>query len=205
MAQSDKSSSFFNIFNFSSYAPVATTDDPNAAQLQPSIGQILRSKRVRFLGAAGAITLLILLFVYTPSETFDEYLHNPLSAITGPSAPSDKKATPIPPVPDSGVDWSRFAYTQYATNSAYLCNSVMIFETLHRLGSKADRLLMYPASMKADPSSDNADSKLLIKAQKEYGVKLQPIEVQHRDGGDRMPPKPAPQPLPPLWEYQLMD
>jgi hypothetical protein len=195
MAQPDKSS-FFNFFNFSSYAPVATTDDPNAAQLKPNIGQILRSKRVRFLGAAGAITILILLFVYSPPENLDKYLHNPLAAITGPSAPSDKPATAIPPVPDTGVDWSKFAYTQYATNSAYLCNSVMLFETLHRLGSKADRLLMYPSNMKADASSDNSDSKLLIKAQKEYGVKLQPVEVQHRDGGDRMLPRTPPPPLP---------
>ncbi len=42
-------------------------------------------------------------------------------------------------VPPGDVNWSRFAYVQYVTNSAYLCNSVMLFETLHRLGSKADR------------------------------------------------------------------
>ncbi|PIL22730.1 hypothetical protein GSI_15423 [Ganoderma sinense ZZ0214-1] len=83
----------------------------------------------------------------------------------------------------SGVDWSRFAYSQYATNSAYLCNSLMFFASLERLGSKASRLLMFPNSMKPDPNG-TSDSRLLLKAQNEYGVKLVPIAVQHRSGGD---------------------
>jgi hypothetical protein len=36
------------------------------------------------------------------------------------------------------LNWSDFAYTQYVTNTNYLCNSVMLFESLHRLKSKAD-------------------------------------------------------------------
>lgn len=43
------------------------------------------------------------------------------------------------------VDWRRFAYVQYVTNALYLCNSVMIFEQLHRLGAKPDLLLLYPS------------------------------------------------------------
>nr|RBQ98138.1 hypothetical protein FVER53263_11624 [Fusarium verticillioides] len=87
---------------------------------------------------------------------------------------------------DDGGDWSRFAYIQYVTNEDYLCNSVMIFEALHRLGSKADRLLMYPQEM-LDPEAEYASShggKLLIRARDEYNVTLQPIEIQHRDGQD---------------------
>lgn len=82
------------------------------------------------------------------------------------------------------VDWSRFAYTQYVTNSDYLCNSVMIFEALHRLGSKADRVMMYPNYMMKDPSiqyTKGRNKRLLLKARDEYGVKLVPIDVQHRD------------------------
>ncbi|KAK9251415.1 nucleotide-diphospho-sugar transferase [Lipomyces tetrasporus] len=63
----------------------------------------------------------------------------------------------------NGIDWSRFAYVQYVTNTAYLCNSVMLFEILHRLGSKAHRLMM-----------------LLRQARDKYGVKLMPIEIQRR-------------------------
>ncbi|PYI05196.1 nucleotide-diphospho-sugar transferase [Aspergillus sclerotiicarbonarius CBS 121057] len=80
------------------------------------------------------------------------------------------------------VDWSRFAYTQYVTNTAYLCNSVMLFETLNRLGSRADRLIMYPAEFSAQ--DDSVEAKLLRKARDEYGVKLAPIEVQSRNTAD---------------------
>lgn len=87
---------------------------------------------------------------------------------------------------DDGVDWSRFAYIQYVTNEDYLCNSVMIFEALHRLGSKADRLLMYPKEMLVPdaPYSKTHGGQLLIRARDEYNVTLQPIEIQHRDGQD---------------------
>jgi hypothetical protein len=173
MAQSsDKASSLWRFFSFSPYAALAT-DESGTTQLQPNVGQILRSKRFRFVLAASLVALVVLFFIFSPQKSLSfHYIYNPFFS--------------EPPVIPNGVDWSRFAYTQYATNMAYLCNSVMLFETLHRLGSKADRLLMYPNTMQADPTSDSAESKLLLKAQNEYGVKLQPIEVQHRGGGDRM-------------------
>ncbi|KAJ9484193.1 hypothetical protein VN97_g9184 [Penicillium thymicola] len=80
------------------------------------------------------------------------------------------------------VDWSQFAYTQYVTNTAYLCNSVMIFETLHRLDSKPDRVMMYPSEFSLD--ENGAESRLLRKARDEYNVKLVPIKVQSRASGD---------------------
>ncbi|PYI36775.1 nucleotide-diphospho-sugar transferase [Aspergillus indologenus CBS 114.80] len=82
----------------------------------------------------------------------------------------------------TNVDWSRFAYTQYVTNTAYLCNSVMLFETLHRLGSRADRLMMYPSEYSIE--DDSVQAKWLRKARDEYGVKLAPIEVQSRTSAD---------------------
>ncbi|KAH7143634.1 nucleotide-diphospho-sugar transferase [Dactylonectria macrodidyma] len=95
------------------------------------------------------------------------------------------KATTYSP-PEHDVHWSRFAYTQYVTDSDYLCNSVMMFEALHRLGSKADRLMMYPSYI-LDPAATEAhshDGRLLIKSRDEYNVKLMPIEIQHREGAD---------------------
>ncbi|OQE00658.1 hypothetical protein PENVUL_c048G01716 [Penicillium vulpinum] len=80
------------------------------------------------------------------------------------------------------VDWSRFAYTQYATDRDYLCNSVMIFESLHRLGSKADRVLMYPFEWSVSEDSNAKESRMLRYAQDHYGVKLRPIEVQIKSG-----------------------
>ncbi|KAH7316694.1 nucleotide-diphospho-sugar transferase, partial [Stachybotrys elegans] len=85
------------------------------------------------------------------------------------------------------VDWSRFAYTQYVTNKKYLCNSVMLFETLQRLGSKASRVMMYPSYMLPDPTSkegQNREAKLIITARDSYGVELVPIQIQHREERD---------------------
>jgi hypothetical protein len=82
------------------------------------------------------------------------------------------------------VNWSRFAYTQYVTNTAYLCNSVMLFETLHRLNSKPDRVMMYPSEFSLDENNAEPESRLLRKARDEYNVKLVPIKVQSRVSGD---------------------
>lgn len=85
-------------------------------------------------------------------------------------------------------DWSRFAYIQYATNAVYLCNSLMLFESLHRLANQADRLLMYPAVFQVQEGKDESTvSKLLRRARDRYRVKLEPIEVQHTDSGDGKP------------------
>ncbi|KAF7713198.1 Glucose N-acetyltransferase [Penicillium ucsense] len=86
---------------------------------------------------------------------------------------------------ENHVDWSRFAYTQYVTNTEYLCNSVMLFEALHRLGSKADRLMMYPEEFSVADGDHSRQAKLLQIARDKYGAKLQPIQVQSRNGGDQ--------------------
>ncbi|KAM0521804.1 hypothetical protein ACHAPE_002365 [Trichoderma viride] len=53
---------------------------------------------------------------------------------------------------------------------------------------RAGRVLMYPAKMLPDPEDVDGggfqQGELLVKARDEYGVKLVPIQVQHRDGAD---------------------
>ena len=111
-----------------------------------------------------------------------------------PQPPLRPEESPIPR-PDSkasldvpeDLDGSRFAYVQYVTNPEYLCNSLLIFESLARLGSKPARLMLYPTYMLPSPeatSTENMDGKLLIKAREEYNVTLKPIMIQHRDGED---------------------
>jgi alpha-N-acetylglucosamine transferase len=80
----------------------------------------------------------------------------------------------------SNVDWSKYAYTQYVTNSIYLCNSLMVFESLHRLGSKAERLMMYPEEWSIE--AESSDAWLLRRARDEYNVKLQPVQIQRLEG-----------------------
>jgi alpha-N-acetylglucosamine transferase len=75
---------------------------------------------------------------------------------------------------------SRFAYCQYVTNRDYLCNSLMIFESLSRYGSRADLLLMYPQHW--DIHSSSVEAHLLRKARRDYEAKLLPIQIQHFDG-----------------------
>lgn len=78
------------------------------------------------------------------------------------------------------VNWSDYAYCQYVTTEAYLCNSLMIFESLVRLGAKAERLMLYPEEWNVENST--SIGKLVAKARDEYGVRLEPITVQHVDG-----------------------
>lgn len=133
-----------------------------------NIGQLLRSKLARVIAVVNIMVFIIIFLSYRSRWSFHS-CNLDYSRCTSFS---------------ENVDWSLYAYTQYVTNTLYLCNSVMLFETLHRLGSKADRLMMYPASMHPDPVSNNLESRLLLRAQNEYGVKLMPIEVQHHSGGD---------------------
>ncbi|EAS27424.1 glucose N-acetyltransferase 1 [Coccidioides immitis RS] len=125
---------------------------------------IFGSKRARVVLLLLTLILCVsLLLPYAPSRSL-------------PHFPKLPKPEDPPPKNDDQVDWSQFAYSQYATNPDYLCNSVMIFTTLKRLGVKADRILLYPQEW---PDNDPADPKsgLLIKARDELGVKLRPISV----------------------------
>ncbi|KAF7182025.1 hypothetical protein CNMCM7691_001413 [Aspergillus felis] len=89
-----------------------------------------------------------------------------------------------PPAPVSHidydkVDWSRYAYSQYATSSAYLCNAVMVFEALERLGSRADRVLFYPQDWDMFVADDrDRDSQLLQLAKEKYKALLVPISSE---------------------------
>ena len=77
------------------------------------------------------------------------------------------------------VDWTKYAYVQHATTQLQLCKSVMLFETLNRLGCKAGRLLMYPSEF--SPDGESAASRLLKKARDEFKTTLKPIEVKEGD------------------------
>lgn len=59
----------------------------------------------------------------------------------------------------------------------------MIFEALDRLGSKADRLLMYPSNFLLSENDTSIEARLLRFARDEYAVKLKPINVIMQGGG----------------------
>lgn len=81
------------------------------------------------------------------------------------------------------IPWTQYAYSQYATSSAYLCNAVMVFESLHRLNSRADRILFYPRQWDTVISSSrDRDSQLLVKARDWYNVRLMPVDILPKAG-----------------------
>ncbi|KAH6847554.1 glycosyltransferase family 8 protein [Chaetomium sp. MPI-CAGE-AT-0009] len=142
---------------------------------------LLSSRRLRLLLP---ITLIISIYIIF-GHRYDALTGVPAtwSKLEGGSTPVDEAAV-------TAVDWSQFAYTQYVTNSQYLCNSVMLLERLQHVGSRADRVIMYPSKMLdqgavlESSASNDADARLLIKARDEYGAKLVPITVQSRQGND---------------------
>lgn len=157
------------------------TQADGSVQVRPHFSQYFQSRRIQFTALACIIPSVLLLTYFflparflRPAQPLEE--EPPGSSFDGSFSPSD------------GIDWSRFAYVQYATDQLYLCNSVMLFEILHRLQSKPDRLLMYPSTFlieEGDLASEPDESRLLRRARDEYNVKLQLIEVQHRQVGDR--------------------
>jgi hypothetical protein len=160
-------------------SPASTGESPVS---QPKLLEILISKRVRLVGASLVLILLICFMSYGSVDTITQ-----ASASWIPTSLSAPYSNDSPPTDDT--KWSRFAYTQYVTNTAYLCNSLMIFESLHRLGSKADRLMMFPSHMQ--PGAGNLNGRLLAKAESAYGAKLQPITIQRREGGDGIESNPG--------------
>ena len=60
----------------------------------------------------------------------------------------------------------------------------MVFEALARLGSKADRILLYPQEWDLEiESSSDRDSQLLVIARDRYDVKLIPVVIPKSDDG----------------------
>lgn len=99
-----------------------------------------------------------------------------LQALRGPTPLVALPPKQIPAV----VDWSQYAYCQYATNKDYLCNSVMIFEALDRVGSKASKVLMFPSNW--DINAHDHTGRLLRQTQARYNVQLAPIKIQRLAG-----------------------
>lgn len=95
-------------------------------------------------------------------------------------APSRKRSSTDQ---EGNINWSNFAYSLYATDSATLCHAVLLADALSRLGSKADRVLFYPEYWDTVVSdSKDRDSQLLVLARDKYKVKLQPIKLLRVEG-----------------------
>lgn len=174
--------SISSFFNSSRYTRLRSSDSTTEGYTTKfRFWQILPSKRAR--------ELALILFIFLLLAWTSTWLTNNRSITKSFASGSVTATCQNDTVKDSlkeSVDWSRFAYVQYATSPAYLCNSVMVFEILHRLNSKADRLLMYPSDyeLDGDPETESSNSRLLRKARDQYDVKLKAIAVQRRNSAD---------------------
>ena len=124
-------------------------------------------------------TILLLANLFSPARDLAReygWLNQP----TNPDGSSKGSEMLQEPLPTDGINWDDFAYCQYVTNEAYLCNSLMIFASLKSLGAKAQRLMLYPEEWIV--GDDSGAGKLLAKARDEYDVVLQPIHVQRFAG-----------------------
>jgi hypothetical protein len=76
--------------------------------------------------------------------------------------------------------FKRFAYSQYTTDTQSLCNSLMVFESLEKLGSRAERVLLYP-KIWLEATDDHINWQLLHKAESQFGVNLIPVNLLESD------------------------
>lgn len=84
---------------------------------------------------------------------------------------------------EASVDWHRFAYSLYATDSHSLCNAILIFAALKQFGSKADRVLLYPQEWDVTiHSATDRNSQLLAMARDKYKVILYPVQLLGENG-----------------------
>jgi alpha-N-acetylglucosamine transferase len=160
----------------SPFLPLGTHDenvDPiQNIRVEPTVGQILRSKRFRTIVVFIAIALALLIL---PARIRN---YHPLTRL-GLSGPKCYFTSPvkIPEIPEGEVDWTKFAYFQYATNTNYLCNTLMLFSTLQKVGSLAERLLLYSSDLPTDATT----IRLLEKARLEFKVTTVIVEKQHKN------------------------
>ncbi|KAK4205470.1 family 8 putative glycosyltransferase [Triangularia verruculosa] len=157
---------------------------------KPQKMDLLSPRRVR-IWAVLALTCVLLLFFVRQREVSAEWSsrrHRSSSSSVATSDDAEINSTSL-----DAADSSKFAYLQYVTNSHYLCNSVMLFEQLQQYGSKADRVMMYPAGMfelaAAEAGEETGgrkghDVELLIRARDEFGVRLVPVSIHHKDTAD---------------------
>ncbi|PMD34160.1 glycosyltransferase family 8 protein [Hyaloscypha variabilis F] len=97
-------------------------------------------------------------------------------------------ARPVMSVESPRIDWSKLYYAQYVTSEEYLCNALMLWSEIEDIGSRAQRIMLYPSHWdvnETDPYSPSQEltpiARLLQQANTDYFVKLQPVDVLHQN------------------------
>ena len=164
------------------YAPVSDSENGSTAPQRSFVSKTREcfSSKAFLRTVLLVATVLLLANLFSPARDAARrygWISQPKNP-DGSSLGSEMLKEPVPT--DGSVDWDKFAYCQYVTTEAYLCNSLMIFASLKSLGAKAHRLMLYPEEWIV--GDDTPAGRLLAKARDEYGVVLQPIHVQRFAG-----------------------
>ena len=148
-----------------------TASSPNQ---EFDIRNVLRWRwRRRLLPVLLIFTTLFLLLRSTHSAVVRRWYSGPRCLQNPPMMPNSSY------LEDNNIDWSKLAYVTYVTNTDYLCNAIMLFETLQRFGSRPHRVILHPRSM--NPTAISVDATLLQKARNEFHVTLIPIDIQKKN------------------------
>jgi hypothetical protein len=76
----------------------------------------------------------------------------------------------------SRVDWSSYSYVSYATSPDHVCNSLMLAESLHRLGARPDTLILYALELVSELDTNTSLARLLQQASQMYDAHVQPVD-----------------------------
>lgn len=126
---------------------------------------------------------LAVILLFFDLATFHPDTFIPSSPIPHFCPPQNSTRSHIPTSPKPGLypfnepDWKRFAWFQYATTPAYLCNSLMILDSLDHLETRAEKVLVYPNEWDSNPV-DRRVPALLQKAREKYKPQLMPVNVK---------------------------
>ena len=169
------------MFSSLTYSPLRSSEDSETS-VKPWLlwGSWIASRKIR---NTIAIVLMCLLGFTFLKSSFSAFYFDRYRAYGYNTTGNTQELSDVATF--ANVHWSDFAYAQYVTNSNYLCNSVMMFEALDRLGSKANRVMMYPREWEVpdvNSSSVSEEGKLLREARDYYNVSLVPIVVQTSAG-----------------------
>ncbi|KAG9233973.1 nucleotide-diphospho-sugar transferase [Amylocarpus encephaloides] len=179
---------------------------PKAAP-RPTLSQLLRSRNTRRLLLFLAFAICLWYFMPRKGDiSYDalgrwgllrgggaQCLYDPKARAEFPVATARSDSEPAKSIHGldfkgldfSGIDWARYAYVTYVTHKEVLCNALMMLESVKRLGSMAQRVMLIPDTEEFETEGygsksavkDGLVKKLLGFAEKNYGVKLKRVRI----------------------------
>ncbi|KAI9894976.1 MAG: hypothetical protein M1814_000197 [Vezdaea aestivalis] len=154
------------------------------------------------MGISSFIVFIFTSLLFLSGYVLQQQTVRSIQAVIRPPTPS-KSANAASPLlslpslrsddaPPPKVRWDRLAYVQLITSPEGICEVLLLFAELHRQGSRADRLMLYPRAWDKGHGGGAAARRMLDLSMERYGVKAWPVDPFLRDSD---PLDPASYPL----------